>query len=297
MSGPAGRVLVTGAGGFVGGYVAQTLAERGASVVALMRRPIERTFHRNVSVALADLAAADPLPDGPFTAHIHCAAAIPASIPDEAELIRVNVESMRRVLDHADKSGSRCFINCSSMAAFGAITTPVVDANTPIQNPGAYGRSKLQCEQLLAVAAETGGWRTFSFRLPGVVGLGSHHNFLSDVMTSIVAGKPVRARNPDALFNNIVHVADLAPFFADLVEMAPKGHRVVTIAADEPAPMKAVIGALYESAGREPQATFEPGSGSFIISPEPARALGFTPPKTLVVARRFACDSIVASGP
>ena len=64
-----------------------------------------------------------------------------------------------------------------------------------------------------------------SIRLPGVVGPGSHDNFLSDTMTRLVAGETAVVRNPDALFNNVVHVDDFACFADTLLASLPPGHR------------------------------------------------------------------------
>ncbi len=97
------------------------------------------------------------------------------------------------------------------MAVYGRVEDDVVDPDTPVREPNAYGRSKLACERLLAdLSRAHSDLRALSIRLPGVVGPGSHDNFLSDTMTRLAAGQNVVARTPDALFNNVVHIDDLA---------------------------------------------------------------------------------------
>lgn len=292
------RALVTGAGGFVGRHVTRRLAAAGWSVVGTVHRsrPAERVA--GVSLAAVDLAAPGPLPaplaaEAQFDAIVHCAAAIPAAVPDETELYERNVAAMERVLEIARRVGTARLVSCSSMAAFGNIETDVVHPATPSIAPGAYGRAKLEGERLLgAAAAATSGLAALSIRLPGVVGLGSHDNFLSSVMAAILAGRPVTARNPDALFNNIVHVDDLAGFLIGLLDTLPPGHRMTTIAADKAIPIRRVIACMYEVAGRAETVRWEVGGRPFLISPEPARALGFAPPDTADSVRRFARDCV-----
>lgn len=291
------RVLVTGAGGFVGRHAALALAARGLTAFAVVHRhePPELSGRPGLTVVRADLARGDPLP-APLDAVVHCAAAIPAACADEDALYRINVEAARHVFAHAGRAGARAIVNCSSMSAYGRIETEVVDLDTPVCDPGAYGRAKLELERLLGeAAARPGGPRGVSIRLPGVVGAGSHDNFLSGAMSAILSGGTVTARNPDAPFNNIVHVADLVGFVADLIGRMPPGHRVTTIAADGPLPIREVIARLSAAAGRREQVAYETGGHPFVISPEPARALGYKVPTVADSLDRFAQDCLASA--
>ena len=55
-------------------------------------------------------------------------------------------------------------------------------------------------------------------------------------------------RNPDALFNNVVHIDDLARFAETLLETLPPGHQATTIAAADPLPIREVVGLLQTAA-------------------------------------------------
>jgi len=289
------RVLVTGIGGFVGGHVARHFAERGHSVTGIVHRsrPADPQSFASLEIVQTDLAGTGPLPvSGPHDAVVHCASALPSNVRDEAELVRINVEGSRQVFEYARTAGVRTVIYCSSMAAFGTVDADVVDLQTPVVAPGAYGRSKLEGERLLADIAGSGPLRALSVRLPGVVGRGSHDNFLSGVMAAILKDQPVTGRNPGAPFNNIVHVADLAAFFADLLTTLPPGHRMTTIAAAMPITIGKAISLLYATAGRPERASYEMGGRPFTISPEPARALGYRVPDTADSLRRFALDAL-----
>jgi nucleoside-diphosphate-sugar epimerase len=289
------RVLVTGAGGFVGSHTAKGLAQLGWDVVALVHRnrPAALTGISRIEIVQADLAGFQPLPlSGPCEAIVHCAAAIPPTVPDETELFRQNVEGMRSVLAFAHASGTRTIINCSSMSAFGRIEVDVVSPEVAPIEPGSYGRSKLEGERMLAAFADQTGARTLSLRLPGVVGKGSHDNFLSTIIAAIATKRPISARNPQALFNNIVHIDDLVGFFAALCDTLEPGHRVATIAADEPMPSAAVLTSLCDAGGYTGEITFERGGHSFLISTESARLLGYCVPTVEDSVHRLARDCL-----
>jgi nucleoside-diphosphate-sugar epimerase len=275
------RVLVSGAGGFIGRHFATILSGSGHDVIGLVRRSRPAGLEDKIGVRLecADLTnVSDNLPTGPFDALIHCAAAIPSAVPNDCELIRINVDGASRLFEHALRAGVSTIIFCSSMAAYGRIEVDLVDPDTQIRDPNAYGRSKLVCEGLLQMLCQSyPELRALSIRLPGIVGPGSHHNFLSDTMARLVACEQVVARNPDALFNNVVHVDDLARFAEELLVSLPRGHQVTTIASDDPMPIREVLAVMEHAARHAGAIRYENGGRSFLISNERARALGYRP--------------------
>jgi nucleoside-diphosphate-sugar epimerase len=97
------------------------------------------------------------------------------------------------------------------MAIYGAVSAKIVQEDLPSNKPDVYGHSKLEGENLLSELcrqhADVGG---LTIRLPGVVGAGARNNFLADSLAKILSGEQIWASNPDAFFNNVIHVDDLA---------------------------------------------------------------------------------------
>jgi nucleoside-diphosphate-sugar epimerase len=291
------RVLISGAAGFVGRHLAISLARSGNDVVALVRRtrPAGLDRRAGLRVACADLAQAQHLPAGPFDAVVHCAAAIPARVPDDDELFRINVEGSRRLFEHAAHTGAEAIIFCSSMAVYGHVDVDMVDADTPMHDANAYGRAKHECERLLAgLSRAHARLRTVSIRLPGVVGPGSHDNFLSDTMARLVAGETAVVRNPDSLFNNVVHVDDFARFAETLLVSLPRGHRAITIGAGTPLPIREVV-AIMQASARSGAVRYEHGGRPFLISSDHARLLGYRPASVRDSVERFARGHVTES--
>src|SRR6516164_5371153 len=148
------HVVVTGAGGFIGGVVAHRLAEQGFTVTAITRRAGARSL-RHLTYRHADLTQPDALPER-FDAVVHCAAETPARCPDPVALYASNVGAMRHLCERALQASARAVVFTSSMSAYGTISVPVVTEDTPPQDPDPYGRSKLEGERMLADAVARG---------------------------------------------------------------------------------------------------------------------------------------------
>ena len=121
------HVVVTGAGGFVGGFVARRLAARGHEVTAISRRPHEPAAEvlPRLTWREADLRSPGSLPPR-FDALIHCAAETPERCPEPGNLYRRNVDLSRNVFDQALQARAHAAVFLSSMSAYGAIAVPVV---------------------------------------------------------------------------------------------------------------------------------------------------------------------------
>ena len=271
--------------------MARGMSRRGHDVVALVRqtRPTALERQQGIRIVQIDLAKPGRNLAGPYDGILHCAAAIPSVVRDENELIRINVESSRRLFDPALLSTSPVIIFCSSMSVYGHIVDDVVTESTAIRDPGAYGRAKLECEGLLhEFSCAHRELRALSIRLPGVVGPGSHDNFLADTKARLAAGEQVIVRNPEALFNNVVHVDDLERFTQHLLNSLPAGHRVTTVASEHPLPIRKVVDVLEIAAGRRGEVRYKRGGRSFLISSANARTLGYIPATVQNAVERFA---------
>lgn len=284
------HVVVTGAGGFVGGVVAHTLARRGARVTAISRSA-RGPDAANLTWHQADLMAPDALPRA-FDAVIHCAAELPARCPDLAQLYARNLTPARNVFAQAQAAGASCVVFLSSMAVYGTITVPLATEQTPPQAPDPYGRAKHAAEQLLEAAVAQGLASGLAIRLPGTVGRGSHDNFLSNILAGILRGEDVAARNPDAAFNNVVYAGDLAEFLAGWIVNPRDGYHVTNLAAQDPMTIRDAVELLARCSGRSPRITFAPGTPSYLIALDQARSLGYRPGTVRGSIEAFVRDSV-----
>ncbi|MBE2248593.1 MAG: NAD-dependent epimerase/dehydratase family protein [Myxococcus sp.] len=146
------KVLVTGASGFLGGWVAQKLSERGLEVRALVRKSSKTTHLQTLKGvelaygAIEDAGAVMHATDG-VDAVIHSAGIVKGR--NEADFMRTNVEGTKNLLDAARGRNLKRFVHVSSLEAAGPSSdgAPVsIEQSAPVTT---YGRSKLAAEKLV----------------------------------------------------------------------------------------------------------------------------------------------------
>lgn len=198
------RVLVTGAGGFVGTALVDLLRKRGdiggrrINALALLDRSLPDV--PGATVIAGDIAEPSTLGSVlAFSADVvfHLAA-IPggASEADQALGRRVNLDATLALFDTiAAGRQSPVVVYASSVAVYGINLPDPVTSVTPLRPPITYGAHKQICEILLADFARRGRLDGRSVRLPGIVArargsAGLTSAFMSDILHSLRRGEP-----------------------------------------------------------------------------------------------------------
>ena len=180
------KILVTGATGFIGTQLSETLANSGHQVRDTARSvaPNCSTTHELITCDLESADNLDHLTTG-CDAIVHLAgrAHVMSDNPATSESLYVsaNVDVTRKLAQSAARTGVKRMILLSSVKVNGESTT----INTPftaqdIPNPqDPYGRSKTQAEQALWDVASSFGLEGIVIRPPLVYGPGVRANFAS----------------------------------------------------------------------------------------------------------------------
>jgi dihydroflavonol-4-reductase len=215
------KVAVTGATGFLGGFLVDTLLARGTHVVAVVRNPdkAKSLAQRGVEIRKADLAEPAALTEGFRGVDAVISNAAVVSFTNMRETVRTNIEGTRNVFEAIAQAGVKRAIAISSTAAYP--TTPFeLDERTPLRSGtsisriNAYGESKAAAERLAWELCDQHGIALTSFRPCGITGIGDPlmMGWLQKLMRMPIVPFPVLMRV------GIVHGGDVAEAVALALE-------------------------------------------------------------------------------
>ena len=209
-----GPVLITGANGFIGRRLSESLTSEGADVVGLTRGPHQIPVAGVRTAMTTDLLDRDSLRLAlrEVETVIHLAARVHARPEGKqdpfSECRRLNVEGTLAVLEESVAAGVKRFVFISSVKAVADVSEKMLDETTPPRPHDAYGETKLEAERLVRVVARQEGIHAPVLRLPLVYGPGIKSNMLR-LFSAVNRGLPlpfgaVRNRRSFVHVDNVV---------------------------------------------------------------------------------------------
>lgn len=232
------KLLVTGASGFIGSHVARTASARGDDVRCLVRTHSDRGLLHGVSatIVVGDVSDAPSLREAVrgVEAIVHCAATTSETSPGFAASRRTNVEGTRNLLEACAAHSLRRFVLVSTQSA-------------NEQNIGAYGRTKLEAERVVAASGVP-----FTIVRPSTVyGPGARGLFAK--MGRYVATLPVIPiiGNGRQTFRPI-YVADLVTAILSCLDADTAAGQTYDLGGPEGVSFERFIDGIGEALGRKP---------------------------------------------
>jgi len=290
------RILITGAGGFVGRHLAEFFARGDYHVTAVCRSKapsFSKDTDKSIQLLSMDLGETQ-LANMQCDVVIHAAAVHPNSriTPSITDYLRSNVMATLNVANFARRVRARLFVYLSSVSVYGNVNVCELTEETPLNKPDIYGTSKYAGELILKEYADA--FPSLCIRLPGVVGAGSFSPWLGRALNDLILNRPVTIYNPESLFNNVVDLHMMSNFMSSVVSRGLSGFSVVNLAATGPITIRTVIKTLMQhtcsrskiEVGRDRRASF------YINVDKVMNDLMFVPEKTNTILSRFAGTAI-----
>jgi UDP-glucuronate 4-epimerase len=250
------RYLVTGAAGFIGSQLLQTLLERGHDAVgwdaftAYYDPALKEENARDLPVARVDLAE-DALPLDGFDGVFHL-----AGQPGVASFggvfpvyVRQNVLASQRLFEEAVAAGARVVVASSSSVYGDAETYPTPEdvVSRPISP---YGITKLACEQLAGAYGSEFGLEFATVRYFTIYGPRQRPDMaFTRMVTCLAEGRPFELYGDGSQSRSFTYVEDAVDATIATMERAPRG-AVYNVGGGTEVSMLEAVETLGRIAGR-----------------------------------------------
>lgn len=204
------KILVTGAGTLVGNTISIKIPKKH-KVFSSYNKTLPKNLKKfkNITTCKIDLTKEIKFNKN-FDILVHCASLVPAKTSSKKLFYNVNILGFKKLLELSKKNNCKKIILLSTMSVYGEIKSNTITEKTKFNNPDSYGMSKIKMEKSLEEFSKKNNMSGFVLRLPGILGNKSKHNFLSNSLNIIKKKKKILINNPDLLFNNLVHVDNIA---------------------------------------------------------------------------------------
>lgn len=210
------RVVVTGAAGFIGTHLAQTLADQGNEVVAVDVRPTPA--YPGIEAVMGDIRDVSLMSEATRGADVvyHQAAmvSVPQTFVEPAECMSVNVTGSAVVFEQARLAGVKRVVMASTSAIYGDDPTPVKHERLAPAPRSPYAVSKLAMEHLADVYARQYGMsmvalRYFNVYGPGQPAEGGYAAVIPAILKAIRTEQAMNVYGDGEQTRSFVHVADV----------------------------------------------------------------------------------------
>ena len=272
------KILVTGVGGLWGGTIADYLLHENFDVTGIYRKHKPKSKYKIVQ---ADLSQNLSIQDEKFDAIVHVAGEKPVRKSEIAEYAHQNfidfkvnnIDSMHNLIKFARASNTKKIIYLSTIGVHGIIKDSVLNEDSYIINPDAYGLTKYCAEMLLKSCDDIQG---ISLRLPGIIGKGASDIWFTNVIKKMKNNEKIMIYTPDFVTKNFVWIYDLCRFIKILTECDTYKYDTLTLGCKEGITIRNLIALMLEKTGSHSEICIDNSLRSpFCIDSSRAQEMGY----------------------
>jgi len=154
------KILVTGAGGFIGSHLVEKLVEMGAKVRAFVRYNSKNNwgwletspYKTEIEIYTGDIRDYDSVKDSmrgiDVVFHLAALIGIPYSYISPLAYIKTNIEGTYNVLQSARELGVERIIHTSTSEVYGTAKYVPIDESHPLQPQSPYSATKISADNI-----------------------------------------------------------------------------------------------------------------------------------------------------
>lgn len=217
------RVLVTGAGGFIGSHLAERLVREGARVRALVRynalgswgwldhSPLAGQMEVLAGDVCDPFAVRQALAGREVVFHLAALIAIPYSYLAPASYVRVNVEGALNLLQASRDQGVQCFVHTSTSEVYGTARRVPIAEDHPLCGQSPYSASKIAADKMAEAFHLSFGLPVVTVRPFNTFGpRQSARAVIPTIISQCLAGQPLKLGNlhPTRDLNYVANTVD-----------------------------------------------------------------------------------------
>lgn len=257
------KIVVTGAGGFIGSRVMCALVNEGHSVLGGVRSLSQlrlsgelASIARERKCELVEVDFENPgsvsrLFDRAVDVVIHCASQQPRSGLGFDGYYRGNLASLSTVLDGMVRRNIRRIISFSTMAVYGDELEMPVDEEHAVNPSSYYAISKYAADQILRYRSDHGDVDSVCLRMPSIFGKGQAGGLVHTYHDLLHSNQELEIYSCGKLRRNLLHVDDVARACRLVVEKMDdfRGFNLFLIGSSNSLTMEEVAGFMAREIG------------------------------------------------
>jgi nucleoside-diphosphate-sugar epimerase len=262
------KIHVTGANGFLGGYVRRALSQRGHDLVLTDVDVLDVT---DLEAAIAALT-----PDTELVCHLAGLTGAQASAASPRRYFEVNATGTLNVLEACRRNGIPRVVFMSTLTVHGASPEPV-DESSPMAPRHPYAASKAAAEMMLSTYARSFAVSSATLRATLIAGEGqAEPNAVSQFAATALEGRAIELYGDGGHQREWLHPADLAAAVAAAVDwLAAQGDRVAErfiVSSRAPIAMAALAEKVISRVGRGELTFSHPTAQAFSLTTSSTKA-------------------------
>src|SRR3954470_8590897 len=257
-------VLVTGAGGFIGGHLTARLVAEGARVRALVRYnsrnergwldALDPAVQSQIEVVLGELRDVESVTravaGSELIFHLGAQIAIPYSYVNPRDFVETNVTGTLNVAVAARDARVQCLIHTSTSEVYGSAQVVPILEDHPLEPQSPYAASKLAADKLIDAFHR-------SFELPAVVlrpfnTYGPHQSaraIIPTIVSQALAGDTLRLGSLDPR-RDLTFVTDTVAGFVSAAVSERAVGRTIQLGTGHEVSVREIVNRVAEIVGR-----------------------------------------------